>query len=253
MIFHEFGNIKNPSILCMHGMMQDWNSEYELLKPLEKYYRLIIPAMDGFYDGSPDFSSFADQSSQIEEYIQREHNGELFGAYGASQGGLMLTEILSRDRIKIDTVIMDGVYVAHQGRIAGWLTYKMFCKYKNTGKFPVLINLMMKLMGTNKDDMLGGMEKTLYLRASDNTIKRNFIENYTYHTRPSIAATSAKVYLWCGSKEPYAIKSHKILKKYLKNYEEEIMPGFGHGEFLLFHQEEICQKIHDTLSRKMIL
>ena len=48
MIFHEFGNIKNPSILCMHGMMQDWNSEYELLKPLEKYYRLIIPALDGF-------------------------------------------------------------------------------------------------------------------------------------------------------------------------------------------------------------
>ncbi len=39
----------------------------EMLKPLEEHYRLIIPAQDGFYDGSSDFTSFADQAGQIEE------------------------------------------------------------------------------------------------------------------------------------------------------------------------------------------
>ena len=247
MLFNVFGNEDKPVLLCMHGMMQDWHSEYEILKPLEKYYRLLIPAMDGFYDGSSVFTDFADQSRQIEEYIKANFSGEIYGAYGASQGGLMLTELLTRNNIKIQTVIMDGVYVAHQGRIAGLMTYRMFRKYKNTGKFPAMIHIMMKLMGTTLEEMMGGLEKTLYLNASDHTIKRNFIENYTYHVRPDIANTTSMVYLWCGSKEPYAIRSHNYLKRYLKNYHEEIMQGFGHGEFLLKHPNEICDKIHNLL------
>lgn len=70
MLFTEFGLKENPPMLLLHGMMQDWHSEYEMLKGLEKNYRLIIPAQDGFYDGSGDFTSFADQARQIEEYIQ---------------------------------------------------------------------------------------------------------------------------------------------------------------------------------------
>ena len=45
MLFNEFGDKNNPAVLCMHGMMQRWESEYELLKPLEEHYRLIIPAV----------------------------------------------------------------------------------------------------------------------------------------------------------------------------------------------------------------
>ena len=249
MLFNVFGNDNKPLVLCMHGMMQDWHSVHEILKPLEKYYRLLIPAMDGFYDGSAEFTCFADQCRQIEEYVLTNFKGEIYGAYGASQGGLILTELLTRNQIKIKTVIMDGVYAAHQGKIAGLITYRMFRKYKNTGKFPALIHIMMKLMGTTLDEMMGDLEKTLYLGASDITMKRNFIENYTYHVRSDIADATSTVYLWCGSKEPYALKSHQYLKKYLKNYHEEIMYGFGHGEFLLKHQNEICNKIHDSLEK----
>lgn len=91
------------------------------------------------------------------------------------------------------------------------------------------------------------MMDSLYMKASDISVDRNFIENYTYHTRPEIAKNKTMVHLWCGSKEPYAIKSHNILKKYLKNYKEEIMDGYGHGEFLMKHQIEVCNKIVETL------
>lgn len=243
MLFKEFGSKENPVVLLLHGMMQDWHSEYEMLKPLENHYRLIVPAQDGFYDGSKDFTTFADQAKQIEEYVQQNYGGKVHGAYGASQGGLMLTELLTRNRISLGTVIMDGCYVAHQGKIAGIVTAWMFKKYKNTGKFPVIINLMMKLMGTTLEEMLEGMENSLYMNASDVTINRNFVENYTYRTRPEIANSETMVYLWCGSKEPYALKSHKELKQYLKHYEEEIMDGLGHGEFLLKYQDKCCEKI----------
>ena len=157
----------------------------------------------------------------------------------------MLTELLTRNKIDLGTVIMDGCYVAHQGKIAGRVTYKMFCKFKNTGKFPALIMLMMKLTGLKAEDL--GMMDSLYMGASDETVKRNFMENYTYRTRPEIAQNETMVHMWCGSKEPYAIKSHKELKKYLKNYKEEIMEGLGHGEFLMKHSKECCEKIHATI------
>ena len=248
MLFTEFGSKENPPVLLLHGMMQDWHTEYEMLKDLEEYYLLIIPAQDGFYEGSDDFTSFADQARQIEEYLQANYGGKVIGAYGCSQGGLMLTELLTRNKIDLGTVIMDGCYVAHQGKISGWVTYKMFCKFKNTGKFPALIMVMMKLMGLKTEDL--GMMDSLYMKASDETVKRNFMENYTYCTRPEIAKNETMVYMWCGSKEPYAIKSHKELKKYLKNYKEEIMDGLGHGEFLMKHSKECCEKIHMSIQKK---
>ena len=212
---------------------------------MQENYRLIIPAQDGFFAGSRDFTSFADQARQIEEYILKNYHGKIHGAYGASQGALMLTELLTRNKVDLKTVIMDGCYVAHQGRIAGYITYMMFLKYKHSGRFPGLIMLMMKLMGLTKDDL--GMMDFLYLDASDESIKRNFMENYTYRTRPGIADNTADVYLWCGSKEPYAIKSHNELKRYLKNYHEEIIDGYGHGELLVKHSEECCEKIKETI------
>ncbi len=124
----------------------------------------------------------------------------------------------------------------------------MFCKFKNTGKFPALIMVMMKLMGLKAEDL--GMMDSLYMKASDETVKRNFMENYTYRTRPEIAKNKTMVYMWCGSKEPYAIKSHKELKKCLKNYKEEIMDGLGHGEFLMKHSKECCEKIHRSIQAK---
>lgn len=247
MLFNEFGDKGKPKILCMHGMMQRWESEYDLLKPLEEHYCLLVPAMDGFYDGCGEFTSFEDQCRQIEEYVQTNYGGILHGAYGASQGGLVLTELLTRNKIEIKTVVMDGVYVAHQGALSGWITYKMFCSFKNKGKFPKLIHLMMKLMGVKLEDMLEDLERSMYLKASDESVKRNFLENYTYRARPDISASTAKVYLWCGSKEPYAIKSHNILKKYLRNYEETIFDGFGHGQMLLQHREETCQRIQQVI------
>lgn len=246
MLFNEFGHRENPPLLLLHGMMQDWHTEYEMLKPLEEHYRLIIPAQDGFYDGSGDFTSFADQAWQLEEYVQLHHGGRVAGAYGCSQGALMLTELLTRGRINLGTVIMDGCYVAHQGRIAGWVTCRMFCRFKNTGRFPLLILLMMKLMGLKAEDL--GMMDSLYMRASDETVRRNFMENYTYRTRPEIARSETPVHLWCGSREPYAIKSNRILKRYLKHWTEEIMPGFGHGDFLMKHSADCCRKIHAVVS-----
>ena len=161
---------------------------------------------------------------------------------GASQGAALLTELLARNNIAVDKAVLDGVYVAHQGKwcvyMGKWLMGKV---KKNGGIFPKIMDVFMKLMGLKKEDYK--MFEMLYWNVSDVSLERNLTENYTYHAKPELANSQTKVYLWCGSKEPYAKKSHRILKKYLRNYEEEIWKNMGHGQMLINHQSEMCEKL----------
>lgn len=242
MLFTTYGDINNPAVLLMHGMCQDWHSMYDFLHKLEEKYYLIIPAMDGFYENSGEFTSFADQCKQIEEYVNSYHSGKLFGIYGVSKGTIVLSELLSRNKIEIEKAFFDGTYVAHQGKIAGLGAYRLFASAKKkNGKFPKAMNIMTKLMGLTEDDMI--MMKYVYWNASFSSIKKNMIENYTYRVDPMIADTKTSVTLCCGSKEPYAKRSHKILKKYLKNYKEIILDGYGHGQMFFFHGDELSDMI----------
>lgn len=247
MLFNEYGDKNKPAVLLMHGMLQDWHSVYEFMHYLEEDYRLIIPAMNGMYPNSPEFVNFENECREIEEYIIDNYNGHILAVYGVSQGATVMTELLARNNIKIDHAFLDGLYVAHQGKICGILTCKMFKKAKrNGGKFPKTMDIMMKLMGLGEEDYI--MLKYIYWNVSDVSMRNNLITNYTYRAKPSISNTRAKVYLWCGSREPYAKKSNNILKKYLSSYSEEIWKGLGHGQMFYLRGEELCNKIKNALS-----
>lgn len=241
MLFNEFGKKGSPTILIMHGMLQDWHTEYEMLKPLEESFRIIIPAMDGMYPNSPKFTNFTDQCRQIENYIKNNYNGKIKGVFGSSQGGAVMTELLARNNIEIDTAVLDGVYLAHHGKSAAYCTYKMLKYYKDNRKFPKALNILMKLMGLGSNDY--EIFETMYWNVTDISMKKNLYENFTYRANPNIKNSDTKIYLWCGSKERYALKSHKILKKYLQNFEEEIFEGYGHIQMLMQNQNEVCKKL----------
>ncbi len=247
MLFHVFGSKDNPAVLCLHGMLQNWETEYALVKPLETDFCLIVPAMDGMYPGSPDFTTFAKQCQQIEEFILREFHGHIHGVYGCSQGATVLSELLARNRIKVDIAIFDGIYLAHQGKLAAAFGCWMMKKVKaNGGRFPKVMDIPMKLMGLGEEDY--AMFQDIYWGVSDMTMKNNFYENYTYHVNPGIADSPTQIHLWCGEKEPYALKSHKILKQYIKPFEEGIFPGMGHGQMLLRHTDDYLKMMKSVFS-----
>ena len=246
MLFNEFGTKDKPAILLMHGMLQDWHSMYDFMHYLEEDFRLIIPAMNGMYSNAPIFTSFEKECEEIEKFLIENYGGHILAVYGISQGATVMTELLSRNKVQIDYAFLDGLYVAHQGKISGILSYKMFLKAKkNNGQFPKAMNIVMKLMGLSEEDYI--MMKYIYWDVDDVSMYNNLIVNYTYRAKSSIADTKTKIFLWCGSKEPYAKKSNKILKKYLQSYEEEIWDGLGHGKMFYFRGKELCEKISSTL------
>lgn len=247
MLFNEFGDKDKPVVLCLHGMLQDWHTEYELVKPLETDFRLIIPAMNGMYVDSPEFTNFADQCEEMESYIHENYGGYIHGVFGCSQGATVLSELLARNKVKVDVAVLDGIYLAHQGNLAAWFGYKVFCKVKNEGgKFPKSMNIVMNLMGLKEED-LQMFDAICWDVLSDTSLKNNLYENYNYHVNTDIKNTNTRIHLWCGEKEPYAIKSHNILKKYLANYEEKIFNGMGHGEMMLKRNKEFFRMVKAVL------
>ena len=249
MQFHSYGDKKNKAILALHGMLCDWQNFRELLKPLEETYYVIYPAMTGCYDGSEDFVSFTNECEQIEDYVAENLDGKIYAVWGASQGATVLTELLARNRISIEKAILDGVYLAHQGKICAKLGLKAFLKMqKNGGQVSKRMQIASKLMGIGKEEL--AEYSLMYLGSSTSSMRANLVENYTYHVNKDINKTETKVYLWCGSKEPYAIKSHEILKKYLQNYEEVIWPNVGHGVMLYFHTDDYIEALRETLRQE---
>ena len=249
MQFHVFGDKNNKSLLALHGMICDWHKFRELLKPLEETYYVIYPAMTGCYDGSEDFASFGKECEHIEKYVTENLGGELYAVWGASQGATVLTELLARNRVRIEKAILDGVYLAHQGKLCAKLGLRAFLKMqKNGGQISKGMQTVSRLMGLGKEDL--AEYSLMYWGSSKESMRANLIENYTYRVNEDISKSETKVYLWCGSKEPYAIKSHEILKKHLKNYEERIWPNVGHGVMLYFHTDEYVEAIKETLNQK---
>ena len=246
MQFHEYGDKEKKTVMVMHGMICDWRKFREIFSPLEQDYHVIYPAMDGCYDGAPDFRNFSVECDEIEQYIIEKHNGILDAVIGVSQGATLMAILMSRGKIRIDKAVLDGVYVAHQGKLCAKLGLKAFTRMQKNGGMPskAFIKLF-PLMGLDESDL--EEFKLMYWGSSYESMKANLYENYTYRIQDDFRIDSTKVHLWCGSKEPYARKSHEILKKHIADYEERIFEGYGHGQKMVSETDTYLDEIRTTL------
>ena len=247
MQFHEFGRNDGRTLMVMHGMICDWRKFRELFMPLEQEFRVIYPAMNGCYDGAPDFRSFADECSELEQYLTEEHGGRLDGAVGVSQGATLTAILASRGAVSVGKAVLDGVYVAHQGKLCAELALKAFLRMQANGGMPGRAFMKaMPLMGLDESDL--GEFRLMYWGGSRESMRANLIENYTYRVPGDLRIDHTKVFLWRGSREPYARKSHEILKKHISEWEERIFDGYGHGQKMFKDTADYLSEIRKIMS-----
>ena len=247
MQFHEYGDQGKKTLLVMHGMLCDWRKFREIFQPLEEDFRVIYPAMDGCYDDAPDFRSFADACGEIERYVKEHCDGRLDTAVGISQGATLTAILASRNGITIDQAILDGVYVAHQGKLCALLALRAFLGMQRNGGKPSKAFLKaLPLMGLDESDL--DEFKLMYWSGTRESMKANLMENYTYRIPDDFRIDHTKVFLWCGSKEPYAKKSHAILKGHIADYDEKIFDGYGHGQKMIRETADYLREIRKVLS-----
>src|SRR5690606_25772416 len=98
MEFHEFGNVKHPKLLLIHGMAMTWELCFEkIIGELSKEYYLIVPAIDGHNrDKQCEFKCLDDVVKKIEEYILHRYIPDLYGGFGFSMGGTILLKLMEK-------------------------------------------------------------------------------------------------------------------------------------------------------------
>nr|MCR5213605.1 hypothetical protein [Eubacterium sp.] len=217
---------------------------------LSEDYYVIIPTLHGM-EGAEDtvFDSFDGECESIEKYVDSELGGKLDYAYGISMGATTIYNLLQRDEIKIDKAILDGTYTANQGIFAAYMTstnyYDFHVKALAGEDFDLgIMKIGCVLMGISEEEGKAFFTEDMTKNPMTfENMSRASYANYTYQVDENALVKNTEVVLWCGSEEPYAIKSHNIIKPHLENYTEKIFEGYGHGELISNHTEECLDLI----------
>ena len=250
MFFDTYGDPENPTVLMVHGMYMDGKMLADYCNELSEKYYLIVPTMHGM-EGNQDtvFDSIDNECAYIEDYIKTECGGHIEYAYGISMGATTIYNMLERKEITIDKAILDGIYVADQGPMAAYMTstnYYDFHEKALAGEdFDLgIMTIACKLMGITEEEAKDMVVKDMTANhMTYENMSRAAYACYTYEVDPQAMITDTEIALWCGSDEPYAIKSHNIIKAHIANYTETLFDGYGHGELLSKHREEFVTKV----------
>jgi len=253
MVIDTYGSPDNPSLLLMHGMYMDGKMLADCCMELADDYYLIVPTYHGM-EGNQEtvFESIDTECRYIEDYLISEKGGHIEYAYGVSMGGTLIYHMLERGKISIDKAVLDGMYAADQGPMAAYMTssnYYVFHEKALAGEdFDLgIMMIACKLMGISeqeaKDMIINDMTKN-HMTLENMSLAA--YANYTYKVDPDVVIKGTQIELWCGSDEPYALKSHKLVKPQIENYNETVFEGYGHGELLSKHHELFLQSVRQV-------
>ena len=119
MIFHVFGNAKNPAVLLIHGVLTPWQIWEDAIDCFSKEYCVIAPALDAHTEEEQTaFESVDREAALIEEYIVKNHGGKLFLVSGLSMGGLIAAKLAAKSSMTIETLVLDGAPLTKVSGIA---------------------------------------------------------------------------------------------------------------------------------------
>ena len=245
MIFNTYGDETLPSLILIHGMANTAQSCYGRIVPYLGDYHVILCEVDGHTDKDTGlFISIEDCCEKIENYVIRNLEGKVYGLSGFSMGGTIAVELMARNNISIEKVILDAAFCVKMGVLTPMYT-GMFCwalhKIQSGKTIPHI--MIESVMGKGNR----GIVNTFYKNVNMQSIKNACRDIYRYEISSEIDNFSGAVTFWYGSNEHYPKKTAILLKKHLPQMQVEVFEGMGHGQLLNEHPEEYTHKIKNFM------
>lgn len=244
MQIYEFGDQDKPVLMLFPGTFCHWKSNFGKVIPLltKKFFTVCV-SYDGFDEAEEmNFVSILLQTEKVEQYIQEHFSGKIYAAYGCSLGGSLVSQIVSRKRVKMSYAIIgssdfdqSGKIIAaiktkicvglcyplvHDGRFKNWFIQSIFKKYIN--KADDYVQAFLSVLGdisfVRKENM-----KNLYFSDLVTPVSENI----------SVSGTEIHIL--------YAIKmGKKYLKRYYKYFINPIIhkQALRHEELLIMYPQE---------------
>ena len=246
MIFNEFGDRKNPTILILHGGgLSSWAVEPIAEKLKDRFY-VITPIIDGHgKDGENDFKSIRHSAENILKYIDDYHSGIVHGLCGLSIGGQIVVDVLSlRDNICQYSIIESALTIPSNFT-------KFFLMPVVSITYP-LIKLKWYSKIQAKHLLLPShMIDKYYIdscRITKKSLKNILYSNSSFVADKKLKETKSKVLILVGNKEITIIKrSAKLLSEIIPNSKAITLSDYGHGELSQMHPAEYSKMIFDFM------
>ena len=102
MLFKEFGNKQNKSIILIHGYGISWRMWKPQIDVLSNDYYVIVPVLDGHdIENNSTFTTVEKAAADISDYVLQTYGKHVFAICGASLGATIVVEIIAQNRLEI--------------------------------------------------------------------------------------------------------------------------------------------------------
>ncbi|MCM1468552.1 MAG: alpha/beta hydrolase [Alistipes sp.] len=250
----EFGKGHNRKVLLIPGNMMSWRQFRNVVPILEKDFHVIAVSTDG-YDGVTEFTTTEKSAESIEAYIADNLGAHVDLVFGESFGSATAGLLFHRQRVKIDSIIMNGPQYMDLGFLTGLLKrtlprnqYRLIGKIKSgreSGKMPLMLKLYTHADDGNMLKMFEAMPDNITLKTLQNCMEEALC---LYETINSFEPDpAAKVSIWYGAKEPNMKKALEKLRRAFPDLEDHPFEGMGHGDIIGYpeHMAEEIKKFAD--------
>jgi pimeloyl-ACP methyl ester carboxylesterase len=240
MIFKEFGNSKNPTIILIHGGGLSWWMWKTQIEVLSKDYCVVTPILDGHGDDfKTDFVSIEESAEKVINYIKKNQNGKVFAIGGLSIGAQIVVEILSQESEITKFAVIESALVYPIKTITVF-TVPMFNLFYGLIKIKWYARLQAKTL--NIPPELFDFYFNDSSRMSKKSLINMTISNGNFSMSQKIENSTAKTLILVGEKElPIMKKSAVKLSKTIKHSTLKILPKYSHGEISISNPREYIE------------
>lgn len=255
----EFGKENSRKILLIPGNMMSRRQFRNVVPILKNDFHVIAISTDG-YDGVTEFLDTEKSAESIETYIADNLGSHIDLVFGESFGSATAGLLFHRQKVKIDSIIMNGPQYMNLGLLSGLLKriiprnqYRLIEKVRSgreSGKMPLLLKLYTRADDANMLKMFEAMPDNITLKTLQNCTNESLC---LYGTIDSFEPDpDAKVSVWHGAKEPNMKTALKKLRRAFPNLEDHPFEGMGHGD-IIGHPELMAEEIKKFADRQLFV
>ena len=258
MDFHTFGDVRNPSVLLIHGGGCSWWGFLRQARSLSERYHVVVPTLDGHgSERSTPYLSTEDCADKLMAYIDEHLGGHVFALCGVSLGGQIVVELLSRRPDVATKAIVDGSLLYPKPLMAwfciavvrcfGRLIFSEKACRRQLDAMPRMLPESMQFPREIREYYLEDMPfvptQTLI------TMYRTYMGGY--RLKDDLRKTNAAVSYWYGEKEMRCVKKSALLFKALvPTCEIREARGYDHGYLALYLPDEWVRLAGDFFERE---
>lgn len=223
MDFHSFGNIENPTMLLIHGVLTPWQIWNQQIEHFSKSYYVIAVALDAHTEEPSEFISIEDEAYTIENFCINNEITTIDVLCGLSLGAAIAHLIWKNGKVNVNTLILDGAPLVPCGELIGNILTSFY------------VDIIKKSKARDEDTLKSCTEEFLpgkylddYLKIADN-ISIDSVKNLISSVSTSNLCTTVDNHsniLFIHGSKGNEVLAKKSAKKMQKNYPETTIKYF---------------------------